>query len=210
MNIDFNKVMSNKSDNELLEIDSNYKKFTKDALIAFLSELKTRKIETPNSIEINNWIKELEVKNENVGKITEKIELHPNIERVAKLILLGIPVSLLQLTISAFYLYQAIGSASFSQIFSLLSFSLILIWIVSIIFAAWIKSGSSLSRIIIGILSVWSVITNVSSFINTFNEGALLGFVSIINLLISGYILYLLFNKDSSNWYKSNKKTNST
>lgn len=206
MDRDFNKVMSNKSDNDLLEIDSNYKKFTKDALIAFLSELKIRKIETPNTIEIENWIKQLEVKNEHVGKIAGKIELHPNIERVAKLILLGIPISMVQLIIAAFDIYQVFGNPFFGQLFSMLSLSVILTWAIIILFAAWIKSGTSVSRIIIGILTVVSIITHVSSFFNTANEGMLLAFVSIIYLLIACYILYLLFNKDSSNWYKSDKK----
>lgn len=205
MSNDFNKVMSNKSDNDLLEIGSNYKKFTKDALIAFLNELKIRKIEIPHTIEIENWIKELEVKNEHVGKIIGRIELHPNIERVAKLILLGIPISLAQLIIAAFYIYQVVGSPFFGQLFSMLSLSLILAWLIIFIIAAWIKSGTSLSRIIIGILTALSVITIVSNFI-TANEGILLGFVSIINLLRVSYILYLLFNKESSNWYKSDKK----
>ncbi len=205
MNRDFNKVMSNKSDNDLLEIASNYKKFTKDALAALLSELKMRKIEITNIIEIENWIKELEVKNENVGKVSGTIELHPNIERVAKFILLGIPISLIQLIITAFYLNQAVGSISFSQIVSLLSFSLILIWIIILLFAAWIKSGTSISRIVIAILTGYAIITNISSLIDSVNEGILLIFVSIINLIIDCYILYLLFNKDTSNWYKSNK-----
>jgi hypothetical protein len=207
MDRDFNKVMANKSDHDLLEIGSNYKKFTKDALIAFLSELKIREIETPNTIEIENWIKELEVKNENVGKITGKIELHPNIQLVAKLILLGIPISIAQSIISVFYLYQASDSISFGQVFSMLFLSLILIWGIIFLVAAWIKSGTSVSRIIIGILTAVSVITNASHFINTANEeGMLLGSVSVINLLRTFYILYLLFNKESSNWYKSGKK----
>ena len=204
MNIDFKTVMSNKLDNDLLEIGANYKKYTKDALIAYLNEIQTRKIEIQNTIEIENQIKELEIKNENVGKVVKKIELHPNIERAVKIILLGIPISIIQLIISAFYMHQSVERALFNQILSLVSLSIILVWILIMLLAAWLKSGTSLSRIIIGILTGLTVTNNISSFIDIYNEGILSLIVSVINVLIACYVLYLLFNKETSNWYNSN------
>ncbi len=202
MNIDLNKIMFNKTDDELIELSVNYKKYTKEALLVYLKETKARSLSIPNLAEIENRINEFEIEEERRNKVIEEKDLHPNIIRASKFILLGIPISLVQFITAAYYISK-FQEILFIDQFLGRSFAVLLLgWLITYLFSVWIKKGTSLARIIIGVLVGISIISQSFRLINVEYEGILLLLISVINILIDVYIVYLLFNKETSNWYK--------
>ncbi len=59
----FDKTFSNKSDAELLKLGAEYKKYTQDALVAFLSEVENRQLEIQNIDRIRTWVDQLRLNN---------------------------------------------------------------------------------------------------------------------------------------------------
>lgn len=205
MNIDLNKVMLYKTDEELMELSTHYKKYTKEALIIFLNETKKRSLEIPNQVEIENRINEFEIEEERNNKVIEEKDLHPNIIRASKFILLNIPISIVQFIIAAYFVSQIQDKSFFQQVLSGFSAVLLLAWLITYLFSVWIKKGTSLARIVIGVLAGISIISQSFRLINVEYDGILLLLISVINVLIDVYIVYLLFNKESASWYKQHQ-----
>ena len=208
MDNDFNKTMSNKSKMELFDIEKNYLKYNKDALISYLKEIESRKLSIQKIEEIKNRIIELEAKVVKHHVINNPIILHPNLERVSKLILLGIPFSIIDILFLVFASYQILDRSLFSLMLSLFTFTVIFIWIIILLLSYWIKSGTSISRIVIGVLIGWSILSTTLNISEVLQANILSGIFSFIKYSVNIYIIFLLFNKETSEWYKENNNKN--
>jgi hypothetical protein len=201
VNIDLQKVMAGKSDEELQEISVKYKKYTKEALIVFLNEVKKRGVAIENALEIEARVKELEIEEKKKFRVIEEKDLHPNIIRASKLLLLEIPVGIVQLLFSAYYIYQNTDQTFDEVLLRVFSASFVFICLISYLFSVWIKKGTTTARQVIGVLTGISVVSKIYTLITLQFTGVLNAIIIIIYLLIESYILYLLFNKASSKWY---------
>ncbi len=206
MAINFEHLFSQKSNEELLEIAQNYNKYTEEALSVLLKEIDSRDLELPNKESIINHLSALAQSKPKKKKITEE-DLHPNIKRASNVILLGIPLIIIQFIVAIYLINEQQINADFFDIMKRgLSAGFIISILIDYLLSVWIKRGTNLSRIVISTLAVLSIFSDSTSLYHTSTEDYISRTFYFIYIMIGIYLLYLLLNRDTSEWYKDATK----
>jgi len=196
----FRKVMTKKSDEQLIEILVNYSRYSNDALRALVEQIETRAIKHDSLEELLNHLgrqeKIIEQKSQRF-KIPDN--LHPNIKLASTLMFLNIPIGIINMLIVNTIDDQILnGTKDRISLFITMVFVFIL--------GYWLRMGSKTSRLVVSILSIIGFILSLPNLFTFFQFGVLPGAINLIQSLMGVLIIILLYQKGSSNWYKKIKK----
>ncbi|GAA4238391.1 hypothetical protein GCM10022291_28680 [Postechiella marina] len=204
MSIKFSERFKTKTDSELLDIIENCSAYKKETLITAIYELGQRGIKN-NEIEFlkNKIQSQIKLKAETTNlekKKTLPIELPTTIYNASKLIYLSAAIGIINPIV-----INVLSNTNtfYTPINLIIASTSILVFLAYII-----NLGKRWARNVFTILFTLSLLAFPSVIFSTFRLNTVTGILPILQVILQGYAILLLFNNKSRLWYKTKKASN--
>lgn len=198
----FSKKMVNMTDRELQNYIDNKSQFQEDAILAAIWELENReKAESEhNEIKVKIETKKKQAK-ENVNNSFAIPKDIANSIKKASYILFG-TIFLGLLNSVLFDRYSGVDVYVNSRSVSILILTLIFMAFISYM----ILLGRNWARVTFLVLFLLGFLLNLPSVVYYFTTVPIVGFISLIQMGLQIFVLILLYNKESKDWYLMQKE----
>ncbi|WP_298416734.1 hypothetical protein [uncultured Kordia sp.] len=197
----FSEKFKEKSNTDLLYIIENPEAYQKEAVLTASYELESRGIVNETIVDVKNTYKQQE---ELISKIQlnsqkKRSSLPKSIANAVKLIYISMGLGVINPIIIELFL----GFQSFSDPKSLV-ITLISTGVLALL-AYQINLGENWARNVYTVLAGLGLMMSPAVIFETFQLGLVIGFLSLVQVALQGFAIFLLFKPESRTWYQSNK-----
>ena len=199
-------TLKNKTDSELLEYLDNRNLYHQDAILSVIDELESRGKSNSNSNAIKTEISdEIEVKE----TVRERNKAHYQVAR-------DLPISISS-AVKVIYFSAALGlinpliiylAGLFENFPSLTSLIIIVLSTSLVVFLGFqVHCGKKWARTVFLVIYLVGLIPSALMIFDSFRLSPLIGILSLVQVIVQGYALILLYRPSSKEWYLKHKNS---